>query len=329
MKTFLSSLLVCFSLLVAALAYEPPKPVSEVEVVRFEWKDAKRDREVPVKIYYPKGLMAPAPVIVFSHGLGGSREGYEYLGRHWAGCGYVSVHLQHPGSDSSVWKNAGGQDRMKAMGQAAADVRNALARPQDVSFVIDQLEKLNADRDSPLAGKLDLKNIGMSGHSFGGHTTMTIAGQGMGPQGNSAYADPRVKCAIQMSAPAARPALRDKAYLSVKIPVFHMTGTLDDSPIGETKAEERRIPYDQMSGVETCLVIFKDGDHMIFSGRMRDQEAKADQDAVFHWLICASSTAYWDALLRGDKEAHAWLLGGGFTKQLGANGTFEKKGAAK
>ena len=38
-------------------------------------------------------------MIVFSHGLGGTRDGYEYLGRHWASYGYVSVHLQHKGSD--------------------------------------------------------------------------------------------------------------------------------------------------------------------------------------------------------------------------------------
>jgi predicted dienelactone hydrolase len=84
-------LLLTFS--VAALAYEPSGSEHEVAIARFDWRDSARDRDVPVKIYYPKDLGGPVPVVIFSHGLGGSREGYEYLGRHWAGCGFVSVHV--------------------------------------------------------------------------------------------------------------------------------------------------------------------------------------------------------------------------------------------
>ena len=43
-----------------------------------------------------------APVVLFSHGLGGSREGYGYLGSYWAAHGYVAVHLQHIGSDETM-----------------------------------------------------------------------------------------------------------------------------------------------------------------------------------------------------------------------------------
>ena len=43
-----------------------------VEVIRFDWHDAARERDVPVKVYYPAKLAELAAVIVFSHGLGGS-----------------------------------------------------------------------------------------------------------------------------------------------------------------------------------------------------------------------------------------------------------------
>ncbi len=43
-----------------------------------------------------------SPLVVFSHGIGGSRRGYSYLGRYWAGQGYASLHLQHVGSDRSA-----------------------------------------------------------------------------------------------------------------------------------------------------------------------------------------------------------------------------------
>jgi len=304
------------------VSYVPPKPSSEVSEIRQIWHDAGRDRDIPVKIYYPKESVGRLPVILFSHGLGGSREGYEYLGLHWAGCGYVSVHLQHLGSDDSVWKGKEPAEIMKALTAAAANLKNAADRPRDVSFAIDRLTELDGDAAFPLKGRLDLNRIGVAGHSFGGFTSMAIAGQDFG---GVKMEDPRVKAVIEMSAPVARPSQREHAYAKITVPVFHMTGTRDDSPIGETKASERRIPFDLMNAAETCLLVFKDGDHMVFSGRMRPDESKAAQDEVFHRLICAGSTAFWDAWLKGDTAAHEWLMDGGFERLLGNEGTFEKK----
>ena len=66
-------------------------------------------------------------------------------------------------------------------------------------------------------------------------------------------------------------------------------------------------------------------DHMVFSGRVRPDETKMAQDAVFQRLICAGSTAFWDAWLKGDGAAHTWLMDGGFARLLANEGTFEKK----
>src|SRR5438552_33183 len=116
-----------------------------VEIVRYDWLDGKRDRKVPVKIYFPKTGDGPFPVIIFSHGLGGSCEGYEYLGRHWASYGYVSVHLQHLGSDQAVWENGGVAEVMPNLRRAAVNLANATNRPADVSFAIDQMEKMQKE----------------------------------------------------------------------------------------------------------------------------------------------------------------------------------------
>ncbi|MFU8816707.1 MAG: alpha/beta hydrolase family protein, partial [Pseudomonadales bacterium] len=67
------------------------------------WKDASRnDREVSWKLYLPRSADEPLPVVVWSHGLGGSRNGAEYLGRHLASHGFAAFHIQHPGSDRAV-----------------------------------------------------------------------------------------------------------------------------------------------------------------------------------------------------------------------------------
>ena len=74
-----------------------------METRDYDWLDPARQRQVPARIYLPAAELGPCPVIVFSHGLGGSRLGYSYLGRHWASHGYATVHVQHRGSDSAVW----------------------------------------------------------------------------------------------------------------------------------------------------------------------------------------------------------------------------------
>src|SRR5205807_8551614 len=113
-------------------AYKQGSGLYEVATTTFDWKDQKRSREVPVRVYAPKSGQGPFPVIVFSHGLGGSRDGYAYLGRHWASHGYLCLHLQHHGSDDAVWKAS--KQPLADMRRAARDPANALNRPLDVRF---------------------------------------------------------------------------------------------------------------------------------------------------------------------------------------------------
>jgi len=294
-----------------------------VEAVRYDWQDKARNRPVPVKIYCPATGDGPFPVIIFSHGAGGSREGYEYLGRQWASYGYVSVHVQHKGSDEEIWRGTSGP--LAALRKAVADPRNAVERPRDVSFAIDRVEEMNRT-ESPFRGRLDLTRVGVAGHSFGAWTTLAVVGETfILPGGRQlTFTDPRVRAAISMSAPAPRgrntPA---SAFGGIRVPCLHMTGTLDDSPMGDTKAPERRIPYDNINGADQYLVTFVDGDHMIFSGRGRLPVGA--KDALFQDLIRMGTTAFWDAYLLDDPGAKAWLADGGYAAALDKNGRLEAK----
>jgi predicted dienelactone hydrolase len=287
-----------------------------VQVHLFDWTDAGRNRLVPVKIYLPEGK-GPFPVIVFSHGLGGSREGYEFVGRHWASHGYVSVHPQHLGSDDGIFQGAGG-DLGDALGFTAA-----AARLLDVHFVLDRLETANREA-GPLRGKLDLRRPGIAGHSYGSWTTLVIAGQTLPGEGIR-FADPRFKAAIALS-PSLVQRAKDTAaqsYGTIRIPMLHMTGTLDDSPIGPfPTAADRRIPFDHIRGAAQYLAIFDGGDHSIFAGY---GAAPGSRDALFLDLIREGSTAFWDAYLKEDAAAKRWLAEGGFAAALGKAGRWEVK----
>ncbi len=307
-----------------ARSYKAEAGPHTVIKVRYEWFDLARKRQVPVKIYYPEEGEA-LPVVVFSHGLGGTREGYKYIGRHWAGHGYVSVHLQHLGSDDSVWRGAGDKAQlMQAMRKAAANPVNALHRPKDVGFALDEMLRLNAEA-SPFQGRLDLERIGVAGHSFGAWTTLIVAGELIvGPNGNEIMdlSDKRIKAAIPMSAPAPEhEAQRRAAFRRMRVPCLHMTGTEDTSPINDTTAAERRVPFDHARGADQYLLTFAGGDHMVFSGRLRRKRAGDDW---MQSLILQTSTAFLDAYLREDAEALAWLREE-FPDVLAGRGTFEIK----
>ncbi|MFM2398907.1 MAG: hypothetical protein RL341_1064, partial [Pseudomonadota bacterium] len=81
-----------------AQAVTPSAQAAEqsIRVVDFEWLDGERNRTVPVRLYWPEtaAKSGKVPLVVFSHGLGGSRMGYSYLGRHWASQGFASLHVQ-------------------------------------------------------------------------------------------------------------------------------------------------------------------------------------------------------------------------------------------
>lgn len=319
-------LLLLLAVLLTSLASGAQAPA--VQELRLEWHDKSRDRTLPVKFYYPASPARPLPVIVWSHGLGGSRDTYEYLGRHWASKGYVSLHLQHPGSDAEILKVG---RPLQAMKKAAADPENARNRPLDVRFAVDRLPGVTA-----LQGRLDMKRLGIGGHSFGAWTTLAVAGEKFPVRTD--WADPRFRAALAMSAPIPRQrseAELKEAFGGITMPVFLMTGTRDETPFDPTGvgAAERRLPYDGMAGPGKLLLIFEGGDHMVFSGRVpakgfdflrRGQRDEA-ADERRRKLILESSTAFWNAWLKEDAKARRWLLEGGFAQALGREGTFETK----
>ncbi|MEO5915437.1 MAG: CocE/NonD family hydrolase [Luteolibacter sp.] len=288
-------------------AYDPLK-VADVTITSkiFDVKDAKRDRTLPVRVYLPESEK-PAPVVIFSHGLGGSRDNNPYLGNHWAKRGYIVVFVQHPGSDESVWKDSPQAQRMGAMKQAAS-LENYMRRCEDIPVVIDTLTAWNGDKENPLHDRFDLKHIGMSGHSFGATTTQAVAGQTIAG-GRISFFEPRLSAAVMMS--PSIPALGDpaKAFASIKIPCLLMTGTLDDSPISDSKAADRLKVFPNLTNAPAWQIVFDKATHMSFGER--DLQGNSENGNRYHKAILALTTAFWDAELGDDKAAKAWLNGDG------------------
>ncbi|EDX83813.1 conserved hypothetical protein [Synechococcus sp. PCC 7335] len=123
-----------------------------------------------VETYVPQGLTQPAPVILISHGFGDVQESFDFIASHLASYGYVVMLPDHVGSDLSVR-----QSFLRGSVDTILSPSEFVSRPQEVSLVINELERL-AETSTDWAATLDLDRIGMVGDSLGGSTVLALAG---------------------------------------------------------------------------------------------------------------------------------------------------------
>ena len=123
------------------------------------------------------------PVIIFSPGLSSSPFGYTAIIENLVSRGYAVAAINHPYdsgdfkfSDGQIIRFANEKWNREAPKDWTAEERKKffderrIGWAQDISFVADQLEKL----EKPFKNRLDLQNLGVLGHSFGGQA-LTIA----------------------------------------------------------------------------------------------------------------------------------------------------------
>jgi predicted dienelactone hydrolase len=294
-----------FTKLGLAAEYDPsraPNPV--IRMIDLSFGDPARSRELPIRVYLPESKAA-APVILFSHGLGGSREGSAFLGRHWAANGYLAVFMQHPGSDDLIWKDSPQAQRMQALRQAAS-LENFMARAGDVSATLNQLERWHKTTGHDLYGRVDSLNVGMSGHSFGAVTTQAVSGQRF-PNG-AQLTEPRIKAALILSPSAPKVAAEaSRSFASVTMPWLLMTGTKDTFIIGGASVDSRLAVYPALPAGDKFELVLERAEHSAFveTALRGDTEPR---NPNHHRALMAISTAFWDSYLRNDSNARQWLL---------------------
>ncbi|WP_337840712.1 acetylhydrolase [Rheinheimera sp.] len=277
----------------------------QVEETEFHWFDESRQRAVPALLFSPKqtGFSSQLPagkaaLLVFSHGLGGSKERYAYLGQYWASQGYYSLHLQHEGSDRKVWQ--GSRLLLPFRLMDAADEAEALARVQDVRFALDQFLASDA------AQGVDHNQILMAGHSYGANTSMLLSGAQVEQQGRLvSLKDPRIKAAILISAP---PFYNDQplaqVLADVTIPTLHITTTEDEIKVpGYYSSPQDRLElFYAMASPYKVMAVFNGGSHNVFSGWRRNDET-AHQNKVIKAATQALSAAFIEQVVKGDGSA--------------------------
>lgn len=282
--------------------YDPfrrgPHPVGTRQ---FVWTDQSRDHEMPVDIWYPASdahagedfdpakmaqyEMVPGfgdssqhavldaesepgsfPLVVFSHGYGGERRQSTFFYTHLASHGYVVAAMDHVGNTTINMIN--GESRT---GDLEFMHRFIQSRPADASFVIDRM--IGGD-----AGvKIDANRIGMSGHSFGGWTTLKTLEN-----------DDRIRAILPL-APAGGANGDDEDPLSTaltfdwcqKVPALYIVSDLDSIlPLSGMHDLYQRNPEPKI------VVILENADHFHFN-----DDVEANQDSFKLFMEAATADA--------------------------------------
>lgn len=200
------------------------------------------------------------PLILFSHGYGGHRRQSTYLCTHLASHGYVVAAVDHTGNTvidvMQVMLQLAGGGAPPDFGQ---ELQQFIAlRPDDVVFALDALL---GGLDPEIAPLLDASRVGMSGHSFGGWTTLKLNER-----------EPRIRAALPL-APAGgwthMPAEPLRQSLSFDWPHEVATTYLVADRDSLLPLRGMREMYERTGGAKRLFVL-RNADHMHFCDRVEE-----------------------------------------------------------
>ena len=118
------------------------------------------------------------PVLIFSHGITGSRHLHQILFEHLASKGYIVFALDHSfDANLTIFPDGKIADyRSEITGHPDSVLireKQINTRAFDVGFIIDQIREIETGMiDSKLSGRLDLDRVALGGHSYGGATAI-------------------------------------------------------------------------------------------------------------------------------------------------------------
>jgi predicted dienelactone hydrolase len=283
-------------------------PLAVTEVAGLVLHDDKRNKDVRVRVFYPV-IAGKYPVIIFSHGAGGSDTCCESLTRHWATYGYITLQPIH--EDSVVQRRSSGDENARFPQAVREALKNPAlweSRPQDISFLLDSLPGLQK-RVAGLNGKTDTTRIGVAGHSMGAYTAEAIAGALLDLPGRPGqnFSDPRAKAILCLSPQGpGQFGLTARSFSNISLPFMGITGSLDNlGPLAN--AAWHKIPFERSQPGDKYEVFIQGASHMSFITAETVNSARSSQAAAILGYTNSASLAFWDAYLKNDLAAKKFL----------------------
>jgi predicted dienelactone hydrolase len=283
-------------------------------VIDQNWVDPVRQRNVPVRLRWPdeNRFTGPWPIVIFSHGLGGTREGGSVWGEAWVDAGFVVVHVQHTGSDLNAVRGVTRTFTDQRALRTLATPEQLMARLQDMSFVLNEIEKRHSAHQDLWHLAIPTR-VGLAGHSFGAHTTMGMAGQRY--PGFEGVAEPRLASFIAFSPTVPMVGSAQRAFERLSRPLLSITGTRDSDVVGVgATPEKRKAVFAALPPGDKAHLVLMDADHMTFAGQVGSaaeivprESITRELQAEHHARVSAITTDWWRATLQADSQARLRL----------------------
>lgn len=301
--------------------YKPlPGPLHMVERETLVLHDDARDVDLPLRVSFPRED-GRYPLIIFSHGLFGSKDAYQPLVEHWVSHGYVVIRPTHGDSLSLLSEKQRRRLRGRSLGRLARSRRFTQYwddRVYDVRLLLDSLDQIEQQVHG-LAGRIDRTRIAHGGHSFGAHTSMLLAGLTLyAPSGRSLQlADDRLHGFVFISPQGPGRTVRPESYHTIRGPVLMITGSNDSSPVAAPNqpphdARWRLQAWENLPDGPDRYLLFIEGAYHGFGGITGHQpwpgSGPLDEDQVRY--VKTTTLAFWDACLKDDPQARRYLRSG-------------------
>ncbi|OKH50411.1 dienelactone hydrolase [Calothrix sp. HK-06] len=315
------------------------------KVVSLEMNDIARSRAFPVDLYLPQNnnnpsggastsIKPPFPLIVISHGVAEDRETFAYAAQHLASYGFAVAVLEHPGSDAK-------KIQQYFAGLASPpEARELINRSLDIKFLLDQLQRLN-ESGSNFVGQLNVQEVGVIGHSYGGYTALTLAGatidvNSVSKQCNPnnslnlsvllqcranellqdripipSFQDTRVKAVMALN-PFGSIVLNQKGFSKIQVPIMFMGGSQD---VITPAVPEQVIPFTWVASQNKYLALIENGTHFSTSEKLNaskpvlpvPRELIGPNPAIAQMYVKAFSVAFFQTHLVNQQQYSPYL----------------------
>jgi len=300
-------------------------------VIDLAYRSGKQDQTLTVAVWYPtvarpgpyhyggptSGNIAvdaapfaergPYPLLVFSHGYGGSGIGAVFLTEVLASRGWVVAAPDHHDRHSAVrirTPQVKDYDRLGLLRHAMQIAASGREDRGEYLYRLDEIE-LVMDRmltSEPFKNILDTGRIAVGGHSFGGFTALGVCGA------IQERLDPRIKAILLFSTGAGGYLFNEDELSSVRIPSMLFLGEKEKDKLrgrDMTMSEIADKIYRNMPPPKYFLEV-KGANHLSFNNRFTDRRAVrflSENDEQLFDVIRRYSIAFLEKYVGGRKDA--------------------------
>lgn len=321
-----------------AQPYKPEPGPYEARSVELDLPRPEGAAALPIRVRFPVGAPGERPVVVFSHGMGGSSDSFGELTNHLATHGYVVILPTH--ADSVRLQRASDPDAAREIFRdPMAYTRRVrpLDRVADVRLIADELaqieRRLSPDAEAPEV-RLSRVRLAIAGHSAGAMTAQITIGASIrtGFRAPREEGDKRFVAAVVISGQGTTSRMfTEQSWKEISEPMLVIAGSEDVSPASRETPQSRRHPFEFASPGDKYLLWIEGATHGSYQGKAATRllgERPTGDIGMITTATNSATLAFLDAFVGPEESretARAYLSGPGISNASGSKAVITAK----